>query len=143
VEYEKVHRDVLRAFNDACVGRSQPYGGRVGFVPLADVYFEEGTREIVVRFELPGLSRDEIQLFVERRSIVVQGKRDFAGGENRVYQQVEMDYGEFERRIRLAVDIDVDHTQAAYEAGVLEVRLPLLSHQGRAQQIDIKVEESS
>ena len=72
------------------------------------MYFEEQTREIVVRFELPGHEREDIQLYVERRQIVVRGQRGFAGGERRVYQQVEMDYGEFERRIRLTVDVDVE-----------------------------------
>ena len=38
-----------------------------------------------------------------------------------------MDYGDFERQIRLAVDVDVDATQATYEAGILEVRLPLVA----------------
>jgi len=140
VEYEKVHREVLRAFNDACLPRGNRYSSRAGIVPLADVYFEEQQREIVVRFELPGLVRDEIQLFVERRQIVVQGKREFAGGDHRVYQQVEMDYGPFERRIRLTVDVDVDNAQATYEAGILEVRLPLLAHDAKVQQIEIKVE---
>lgn len=143
MDYEKTHRDVLRAFNDVCVGRSKQYPAKVGFVPLADVYFEEDTREIVVRFELPGLSREEIQLYVERRNLVVQGKREFEGGERRVYQQVEMDYGEFERRIRLAVDVDVDKTLASYEAGILEVRLPLLVHDAKGQQIEIKIEAGS
>jgi HSP20 family protein len=142
VEHEKVHKEVLRAFNDACLGRGKQYPARGTFVPLADVYFEEDANVLVVRFELPGLIREDIQLYVERRNLVVQGRREFVAGEQRVYQQVEMDYGEFERQIRLAVDVDVDHTQATYEAGVLEVRLPLLASENKLQQIEIQVEES-
>jgi HSP20 family protein len=141
VDYEKTHREVLRAFNDACLVRGGQYSPRPGFVPLADVYFEQETREIVVRFELPGMSREDIQLFVERRQITVQGHREFAGGDRRVYQQVEMDYGEFERRIRLTVDVEVDGVQAVYEAGMLEVRLPLQQHDTKATQVEIQVEE--
>jgi HSP20 family protein len=139
VDRDKLHSEVLRAFDNACVNRGTQYSVRAGFVPLADVYFEEESRDLVVRFELPGLNRDDIDLEVEPRKVTVRGCRVFAGGDRRVYQQVEMDYGRFERQIRLAVDVDAAGTRATYEAGVLEVRLPLVPHDPRKQRIDIKV----
>jgi HSP20 family protein len=139
VDRDKLHREVLRTFDNACISRSAQYSSRAGFVPLADVYFEEESRQLVVRFELPGLAREDIQLEVEPRKVVVHGRRVFSGGDGRVYQQVEMDYGDFERQIRLAVDVDVDATQATYEAGILEVRLPLVAHEPRKQHIEIKI----
>ena len=139
MDRDKLHREVLRTFDNACISRSAQFSSRAGFVPLADVYFEEASGELVVRFELPGLRREDIQLDVEARKVVVHGRRTFPGGEHRVYQQVEMDYGDYERQIRLAVDVDVEATQATYDAGVLEVRLPLLSHDPRTQRIEIRV----
>jgi len=139
VDRDKLHREVLRTFDNACISRSAQYASRAGFVPLADVYFEEKSRELVVRFELPGLSREDIQLEVEPRKVVVRGRRTFPGGEDRVYQQVEMDYGDFQRQIRLAVDVSVDEAKATYEAGVLEVRLPLVTHEPRTQRIEIRI----
>jgi len=139
VDRDKLHREVLRTFDNACISRSAQYSSRAGFVPLADVYFEEKSRELVVRFELPGLSRENIRLEVEPRKVLVRGRRTFPGGEHRVYQQVEMDYGDFERQIRLAVDVAVDDTQATYEAGVLEVRLPLVTHEPRTRRIEIRI----
>ncbi len=139
MDRDKLHREVLRTFDNACISRSAQYASRAGFVPLADVYFEEKSRELVVRFELPGLSREDIQLEVEPRKVLVRGRRTFPGGEHRVYQQVEMDYGDFERQIRLAVDVAVDDTQATYEAGVLEVRLPLVAHEPGKQRIEIRI----
>ena len=139
MDRDKMHLEVLRTFENACISRSSQYSSRAGFVPLADVYFEEESRQLVVRFELPGLARDDIELEVEPRKVVVHGRRVFSGGDRRVYQQVEMDYGDFERQIRLAVDVDVDATQATYEAGILEVRLPLVAHDPRKQHIEIKI----
>ena len=139
MDRDKLHREVLRTFDNACISRSAQYSSRAGFVPLADVYFEEKSRELVVRFELPGLSRENIRLEVEPRKVLVRGRRTFPGGEHRVYQQVEMDYGDFERQIRLAVDISVDETKATYEAGVLEVRLPLVTHEPRTRRIEIRI----
>ncbi len=135
---EKLHNEVLRAFNDSCVvsTRQQYRGG--GFRPAADAYFEEESREIVVRFELPGLTLDEIELLVDRRELVVRGERGFPTGEGRVYQQVEMDYGPFERRVRLMVDVEPEVTTATYDAGVLEVRLTLTEREAGARRIDIR-----
>jgi HSP20 family protein len=133
-----MHNEVLRAFNDSCVNATrQQYRGR-GFRPEADAYFEEDTREIVVRFELPGMTLDAIELLVDRRELVVRGERAFPTKEGRVYQQVEMDYGPFERRVRLMVDVEPEVTTATYEAGVLEVKLALAQHEPGARKIDIQ-----
>jgi len=138
VDVEKLHSEVLRAFNDSCVmAARQPYRGR-GFRPAADAYFEEDSREIVVRFELPGMALDDIELLVDRRELVVRGERAFPTREGRVYQQVEVDYGPFERRVRLLVDVDPEVTTATYEAGVLEVRLALTEREPGARKIDIQ-----
>ncbi len=137
MDFDKMQDEVLRAFNDSCViSTRQQYRGR-GFRPAADAFFEEGTHEIVVRFQLPGLERDDIELLSDRRELVVRGERRFPGGERRVYQQVEMDYGPFERRVRLMVDVDPESTTATYEAGVLEVRLTLVDADKRARKIEI------
>jgi HSP20 family protein len=137
VDVEKLHNEVLRAFNDSCVVAARHFSGR-GFRPAADAYFEEDTREIVVRFDLPGLIMGDIELLVDRRELVVRGERTFQTREGRVYQQVEMDYGPFERRVRLMVDVKPEVTTATYEAGILEVRLTLTSQEPGAHRIDIQ-----
>jgi len=48
-----------------------------------------------------------------------------------------MDYGPFERRVRLMVDVDPEVTTAIYEAGILEVRLILTPQEKGARKIDI------
>jgi len=138
VDLDRMHNEVLRAFNDSCVVATRhQYRGR-GFRPPADAYFEEDSREIVVRFELPGMTLESIELLVDRRELVVRGERAFPTREGRVYQQVEMDYGPFERRVRLMVDVDPEVTTATYEAGVLEVRLTLTERDPGARKIDIQ-----
>ncbi len=136
MDVEKLHNEVLRAFNDSCAIATRQYGGR-GFRPAADAFFEEDTHEIVVRFDLPGLAMGDIELLVDRRELVVRGERTFQAHEGRVYQQVEMDYGPFERRVRLMVDVEPEVTTATYEAGILEVRLTLTPRDKGARKIDI------
>jgi HSP20 family protein len=104
------------------------------------VYFESDSGQIIVRFEVPGLDRSEINLLVDRRQVVVRGERRFPRASNRSYQQVELDYGPFERRLRLAVDIDPDNTAATYDNGILEVRLALAQREHEVSQIPIRSE---
>lgn len=140
MDHRQQHDEILRAFNETCVIATRTlYRGR-GFRPAADAFYEEDTGQIVVRFELPGLTLDDIELLVERRELVVRGERPFPNRENRVYQQVEMDYGPFERRLRLMVDVDPEATQATYEAGILEVRLSLAQREGGPRRIPIQTE---
>ena len=91
-----------------------------------------------MRFDLAGMAMGDIELLVDRRELVVRGERTFPTREGRVYQQVEMDYGPFERRVRLMVDVDPEVTTATYESGVLEVRLTLTAQEPGARKIDIQ-----
>ena len=58
MDIDDLHSEVLRAFNDICVPHGRNRVSRAGFSPLADAFVEEGGDEIVVRFELPGMSRE-------------------------------------------------------------------------------------
>jgi HSP20 family protein len=142
VGIDEIHREVLRVFADACTPRAQRPLGVQGYCPPADVFYEGCTGEVVARFELPGVQMEDINLFVDRRQLVVKGERRFPVAEGRSYQQVELDYGGFERRIRLSVDIDPDHTTATYENGILEVRLALADSDRGACRIPIRTGES-
>jgi HSP20 family molecular chaperone IbpA len=138
VNRDDIHREVLRVFADACTPRAQRPLGVQGYCPPADVFYEARTDEVVARFELPGVELDDINLFVDRRQLEIKGERRFPVAEGRSYQQVELDYGGFERRIRLSVDIDPDNTSAAYEHGILEVRLALADSERGACRIPIR-----
>lgn len=137
---DDIHNEVLRVFNDACSVRAQRPATQRGYCPPADVFYEGDTGEIVIRLEVPGMVQDDIQLFVDRRQILVRGEREFPVAASRSYQQVELDYGPFERRLRLTVDIDPDKTTAVYENGILEVHLTLQQRDREVAQIPITSE---
>ena len=137
---DDLENEVLRVFNDACSARAQRPVTHRGYCPPADVYFESESGQIVVRFEVPGVDREEINLLVDRRQVVVRGERRFPRAATRSYQQVELDYGPFERRLRLAVDIDPDNTTASYDNGILEVHLALAQREHEVSQIRIRSE---
>lgn len=88
-----------------------------------DLYEDE--QRIVVRLELPGLSKDDIDIRVEGERLVVSGEKRFTQehGEGR-YRMLQCAYGSFQRSVPLAVGVLADEARARYENGVLRIELP-------------------
>ena len=98
---------------------------RFGWVPPVDVFYVEGPSRAVVHVELPGVDPATIDLEVRGRQLVVRGTRPATDPDGRRYQQVEIARGEFRRVVELGALVAPEGTVARYEAGILEVTLPL------------------
>jgi HSP20 family protein len=98
---------------------------RGGFSPAVDVYYTANPPRAVVRADLAGIDPSEIELEIRGRELVLAGNRRPDGGEERVYQQLEIEHGPFRRVVALGVDVDPDAANASYEDGMLTVELPL------------------
>ncbi|MER3395499.1 MAG: hypothetical protein C4318_06300 [Acidimicrobiia bacterium] len=90
--------------------------------PRVDV-FEEG-EELVVRAEVPGVSKDDIEVTVKDGvlSLHAESKKEEEKKERGYYRR-EMQYGAFTRQLALPVEVDEESAQATYKDGVLEIRL--------------------
>jgi HSP20 family protein len=83
--------------------------------------------EFVVAFDLPGVSAEAIELDVERNVLTVKAERRPAStGDNVEMQVAERPLGVFSRQLFLGDTLDTEHIQAAYDAGVLTLRIPVL-----------------
>ncbi|GAA3234478.1 Hsp20/alpha crystallin family protein [Pseudonocardia petroleophila] len=82
--------------------------------------------EFVVSFDLPGVSPDAIELDVERNVLTVKAeRRPAASGEHVEMQVAERPLGVFSRQLFLGDTLDTEHIDAAYDAGVLTLRIPI------------------
>jgi HSP20 family protein len=81
--------------------------------------------EIELRFDLPGIDTDSLDVTVDRGvlSISAQRSQEFGEDEKPFIRQRIM--GSFAHRVRLSDAVNADGIEAAYEAGVLTVRVPL------------------
>ena len=77
---------------------------------------------------------------VTERQLTVAGERTRPHADGRVYQQMEIEYGSFERQVRLAEDVDPRNAHAAYDRGVLTITLPVAEQAPPASRIAIVVE---
>jgi HSP20 family protein len=96
------------------------------FRPNADVYYDKVDNAIFVKLELAGIDSRAVHLEVQDRVLKVSGQRMDRRQREKVYQQMEVFYGAFERRIMLPVEVDANGAEAHYEDGFLEIKLPLV-----------------
>ncbi|MEN3269364.1 Hsp20/alpha crystallin family protein [Pseudonocardia sp.] len=93
--------------------------------------------EFVVAFDLPGVAPDAIDLDVERNVLTVRAeRRPTVSGEQVEMQVAERPLGMFSRQLFLGDSLDTEHIQAAYEAGVLTLRIPV-AEQAKPRKIAI------
>jgi HSP20 family protein len=114
----------------------QRVGSLGEIIPAVDVFEEKG--EVVVKAELPGMSREDISVKVLDRNIIISGeKRSEEKVERKDYLRLERSHGSFNRTLSLPEGIDTEHARASFNDGVLEVRFPRSGKQGSARQITV------
>jgi HSP20 family protein len=81
--------------------------------------------EVELRFDLPGIDTDSLDVTVDRGVLTVSAQRseEYAEDEKPFIRQRVM--GSFSHRVRLSDTVDSEKIDAAYEGGVLKVRVPL------------------
>jgi HSP20 family protein len=81
--------------------------------------------ELVLRFDVPGVDPEKIDVTVDRGVLTVSATRDEAKTEGESPVVRERLFGSFRRSIRLAENLDADSIEASNHDGVLEIRIPV------------------
>ncbi len=118
-------------------------GSRRGFRPNVDSYHTADPHQLVVIVELPGVDPQSLTVIAGERALLVAGERRRERSDGRVYQQMEIEYGPFQRQVRLAEDVDVEKAGARYHQGILTITLPVAAaaaSPGQRQTISIERE---
>lgn len=90
------------------------------FQPATDV--RETEQEVVLKFDMPGVSSENVELTVEKGTLTVTGTADPEEQGNAVYRETHI--GNYRRIFSLNEGVDTEHIQADMKAGVLTVRIP-------------------
>jgi HSP20 family protein len=108
------------------------------WVPPVDIY-ENGKHEVVLKAELPDMSRDDLELTVDNGTLVIKGEKKFSSEmKEDQFHRIERRYGTFSRSFSLPQTVDGSKVSAEYNNGVLTVRLPL-REEARPRQIKVDV----
>jgi HSP20 family protein len=106
--------------------------------PLVDIY-EEG-EDVVVKTELPGLTKDDISVTLKDDLITISGeKKREEKIDQEHYYRVEVSYGVFSRTFHLPVEVQGEKVKAKFKDGILEIRIPKTEEEKKKGiKIDIK-----
>ena len=94
--------------------------------------------ELVVMFDLPGVTPDAIDIDVERNVLTVKAERRPTVHADDVQMEIaERPLGVYSRQLFLGDNLDTEHIHAEYEAGVLSLRIPV-AEQAKPRKIEVK-----
>jgi HSP20 family protein len=110
-----------------------------GFRPAVDCFRTQDPPEVQVLVELPGVGVEDIQIATQGRMLIISGERRRPGVDGAQYQQVELEFGPFQRQIQLGDDVDSARATAGFEDGILRIVLPLAPKPPADEKVPIEV----
>jgi HSP20 family protein len=116
-------------------------GLRRGYRPQVNVYLGEDPPTLTVIVELPGVDPADVQVVASPQALLIAGERQRPRDCGH-YQQMEIEYGPFQRQVTLAEAVDIEAATASYERGMLIVRLPVAPKPALRESVPIKVSVS-
>jgi len=136
-EFAAMQDRMNRLFGNAYL-RDEDTGIRGAWMPAVDI-FETDSHDLVLKAELPGLSREDIEVTVENSTLVLKGEKKFeqeVKEEN--YRRIERSYGTFHRSFTLPNTVDASKVSAEFKHGVLTVKLPF-REEAKPRAINVEV----
>jgi HSP20 family protein len=108
------------------------------WAPSVDI--KETDKEIIVKADLPGMKKEDIEVSLDNNILTIKGEREFEKEEKeKDYVRVERSYGSFYRSFNIGVPVKEDEIKASYKDGVLEIVIPKAEVK-EAKKVEIKAE---
>ncbi len=108
-----------------------------GAVPAVDMY--ETDTEVVIRAELPGVKREDIQVNAEKNVITIRGEsKEEEETEESGYYRRELRYGSFSRTLPTPTDINHENVTAKFEDGILTIRAPKTEEEPSGRTVEVE-----
>ena len=128
---------MARLFGDVYL-RDEDTAFRGSWAPAVDI-FETEHHDLVIKAEVPGMTREDIAVTVENSTLVLKGTKKFdADIKEENYRRIERTYGTFNRSFTLPNTVDATKVSAEYKNGVLTVKLPF-REEAKPRTINVEV----
>lgn len=138
--FRRLQSEIDKMFLELLKSEHMPRYGKSSLRPNTDVYYDATMGAMVIKLELAGIDPANIALEIEDGVLRVSGVRLDKRHPDAIYQQMEIDYGRFERVIPLPQEADSSRATANYNAGFLEIVIPLKTRSA-SKRIAISVKE--
>jgi HSP20 family protein len=137
-EFAHLQDRINRVFTDTYGRGDEGLLTSGSWVPAVDIY-QNGDHELVLKAELPDMTREDIDITVDNGALTIKGEKKFAAdAKEEHFHRIERRYGSFSRSFSLPRTVDTGKVAAEYKNGVLTVRLPL-REEAKPRQIKVDV----
>jgi len=128
-EFAQIQDRLNRVFNDAYsrgpVNTDEGLMTTGTWLPPVDIY-QNGDHELVLKAELPDMTREDIDITVDNGTLAIRGEKKLSNEvKEDQFHRMERRYGTFSRSFSLPPTVDPSRVSADYKQGVLTVRLPM------------------
>jgi HSP20 family protein len=136
-EFATLQDRMNRLFGDVYL-RDESVTERGSWMPPVDIY-ETDSHDLVVKAELPDMTREDIEVTVENNVLTLKGNKKFAADvKEDQFRRIERSYGTFSRSFTLPNTVDASRVTAEYKNGVLTVKLPF-REEAKPRTINVEV----
>ncbi len=134
--FEQLRQEMENIFEDINGGGlTHAIARRAGVYPVLNIW-DEGER-LGVEAEIPGVNRDDLEIYAVGNELTIKGRRQAMEGENLAFHRRERGTGEFTRVVTLPVEVEAEGIEAVLKDGVLTLHLPKAAS-ARPRQITVK-----
>lgn len=107
---------------------------------MPDVDMFESNGDLVLKAELPGIKKEDIEVTLTDGSITISGeKKKEDEVKKKDYYKLERSYGSFSRTFSLPTEVKGGEAKSTFKDGVLEVRIPK-SEEAKSKEVKVKIE---
>ena len=137
--FDRLTEDLWRRpFPSLMLGERWPLPMMSIKAPSLDVFEEKD--ELVVKADLPGLSKEEIEVTVTGNVVTLKGeKKKEEEVKEKDYYRRERSYGSFVRSVELPCEVKSEQIKANFKDGVLEVRMPK-TEEAKKKSVSVKID---
>jgi HSP20 family protein len=137
-EFAQLQDRLNRAFSDAYGRSDEGLLSSGSWMPPVDIY-QNGEHELVLKAELPDMTREDIDVTVDNGTLTIKGDKKLSSEvKEEQFHRVERRYGTFSRSFSLPPTVDPGRVAAEYKNGVLTVKLPM-REEAKPRQIKVDV----
>lgn len=127
-----------RPFSSLMLGERWPLPMLTAKAPSLDVFEEQD--ELVVKADLPGLGREDIEVTVTGSVVTIKGeKKKEEEVKEKDYYRRERSYGSFVRSVELPCEVKSEQIKANFKDGVLEVRMPK-TEEAKKKSVSVRID---
>jgi HSP20 family protein len=137
-DFAQLQDRINRVFTETYGGNDEGLMTSGTWVPPVDIY-QNGDHEVVLKAELPDMTREDIDITVDNGTLTIRGEKKLSNEvKEEQFHRVERRYGSFARSFSLPPTVDSTKVAAEYKNGVLTVRLPL-REEAKPRQIKVDI----